>query len=306
MTRKIILILTLLIANKNFGQTYFNIEENHLKNCCLPVPNKLEPVEYDKAKAVFNYLIDSIKFEYRYGYGSCEDRAHFISKVLSKKGINNNKIWCFAPVRYTLISKKELNIKDPLAINDKINWTYHVAPMIVVNNNAKIDTLVVDPSLENKLPIPFKQWLKMLNCPEAIYTFTENNMYLFNSLDGFTAWRNRTSNDNENFTLPTWFPNIISGDFNPYDDKSQLIPKGMATNEIAVLIYNNEKNTLSKDELKIILGNINNITAFLDEIEVNDVINQAFKIKYKKYIDKYKDKYKTRVAFWKAEYEKIK
>ncbi|MBL7707271.1 MAG: hypothetical protein JNM21_17125 [Taibaiella sp.] len=308
MTKKIFLIavLTLFFINKNFGQTYFKIEENKLKNCCLPIPTQLQPVESDKANAIFKYLLDSVKFEYRYGYGACEDRAHFISKSLDKKGINNNKIWCFAPIRYTLISKKELSVKDPLTISDKIIWTYHVAPIIIVKNKSKTDTVVIDPSLESNSPILYSQWLKMLNCPEAIFTFTESNMYLFNSLDGFTAWRNNNFSDNENFTIPKWFPNIISGDFIPYDDNSQSIPKGMAINEIAVSIYNQEKGNLSKDELRTILGNINNITAFLDDTEVNAVINEAFKIKYKEYINRYKEKYKLRVAYWTNEYNKIK
>lgn len=302
MRKILLLVLGLMFGAQANAQFFFQFEENNLTNCCLPEKPNIKPTNPDTAKAAFRYLRDTLHFEYRYAYGSCEDRAHFVCKALAKKQVQSMKIWCFAPIRYTLISRKKLRAKDPLHIKDTITWTYHVASAIVTGQK---DTLIVDLSLNDQKPLPYKKWLAALNCPEAAYTFTSDKMYLFNSLNGFKAWRNKTPDDTVTLDLPTWFPNIISGDFFTYDTSSHSIPQGMAVNDVAVLFFEKEKNNLPKDVLVKILGNINHITAFLEKDKTTKKITAEFKQTYQAYIDKYAPVYEERLRYWTRRYREF-
>jgi hypothetical protein len=292
--KKIFGLLTLVFSCSCFGQTYLAIEENHLLNCCTPTnvaPGRSTDEQLNKA---FRYLVDTLKFQYKYVYGACENRAHFISTALKKKSIPHNKIWCFAPVRYSLISQKQLWVKDPLKITDTVFWTYHVAPVVY---NANADTLVIDPSIAPTGPIPYKKWLATLNCPEAVYTFAAPQWYLFNSLDGFKAYNNFNSDAPNNIVLPKWFPNLITGDFFEYDPSTQNVPVGLAANDAAMLFYTNEKTNISSEDFKKVLGNINNILAFVND-GTNNTITPSFKAQYQQLVTRYAQYFRERKAYW--------
>lgn len=294
MKKRIILLFCLKVITAK-SQFYLPIEENHLLNCCTPTNAEVQKYPAEKINSVFKYLLDTVKFEYRYFYGACENRAHFISVALTKKGIKCKKIWCFAPVRYSLISQKQMWVSDPLKISDTIKWTYHVAPIVI---NTKGDTLVIDPSISDKAPIAYKKWLKATNCPEAAYLFTDANWYLFNSLNGFQTYNNFDANEQPaDLKLPKWFPNIITGDFMTYEPSTENIPSGLATNDIAMRIYQNEKNTISTEDFKKILGNINNIIAFITNT-TNKIITQELKDKYSDLVKKYSEEYTVRKTYW--------
>lgn len=275
-------------------QTFLEVQENKLLNCCTPTNSAIKQHSNVDLESAFKYLIDTLKFEYRYVYGACENRAHFMSIALKNKGIESKKIWCFAPLRYSFISQKQMWVKDPLQISDTVVWSYHVAP-IVINENR--DTLVVDPSLSNQGLIDYKLWLKALNCPEAVYNFSDRNWYLFNSFDGFKAFNNFNNDQPPNLTLPKWFPNVITGDFMEYDASTQNIPSGLATNDIAMRIYLNERNNISTEDFKKILGNINNIIAFITD-KTNNIVTTEFKNRYRILVTKYSSEFKNRKDYW--------
>jgi len=288
------LLFILVFSSTAFSQTYLEIQENSLLNCCNPTNSAIKKYSDAQIKSSFKYLMDTLKFEYRYVYGACENRAHFMSVALKKKGIENKKIWCFAPIRYSFISQKQMSVKDPLKITETVVWSYHVAPIVIRENS---DTLVIDPSLSNIGPINYKDWLKALNCPEAVYNFSDCNWYLFNSFDGFKAFNNFNNEQPLNISIPKWFPNVMTGDFMEYDASTQNIPSGLATNDIAMRIYLNERQSINSDDFKKILGNINNIIAFITDT-TNNTITNAFKTQYQTLVNKYSAEYKIRKDFW--------
>lgn len=300
---KKILLLLMAIPVYFLGncQMLLEVQENNLLKCCTPTNSSIKRYSNIELKSAFKYLVDTLKFEYRYAYGACENRAHFISLALNKKGVENKKIWCFAPIRYSFISQKQLWIRDPLQINDTVIWSYHVAPIVI---NEKGDTLVVDPSLSKEGLIDYKTWLCALNCPEAVYNFSDWNWYLFNSFDGFKAYNNFNNDQPINLILPKWFPNVITGDFIEYDASTQNIPSGLATNDVAMLIYLNERKNINADDFKQILGNINNIIAFITD-ETNNTITSNFKNKYQELVRKYAAVYNERKNYWHNTYNRL-
>ncbi|RAJ10728.1 hypothetical protein LX64_00334 [Chitinophaga skermanii] len=291
----------LLMMSKVTGQFYLPIEENHLLNCCNPTNTPIARYTTAQIDGAYRYLLDTLKFEYRYIHGACENRAHFMSTALQKKGIQTQKIWCFAPARYTFLSKKQLFVKDPLQITDTVNWTYHVAPIIISDKN---DTLVIDPSLLSTGPVPYKQWLNALNCPEAMYTFIDSEWYLFNSFNGFKVYNNVNDANPRTLDIPAWFPNVMTGDFMNYSMGTQNIPNGLATNDIAMKIYVDEKTTLSKEDFQKILGNINNVIAFITNT-TNNTIDQSFKDKHAVLVKKYEAAFNERKKYWSEVYNRL-
>jgi hypothetical protein len=229
--KNIILAFLFLITFINTkAQTYVKFRENGLINTSFYAPLFFNPLTKEKAdkalKAAIALDIPKLHID-----GYCEARAEFLCKKLSTLVPEIGKVWAFAPSIYTLVSDQNLSHKNPLLINETIKWDYHVAPLLVIANGSKIDTVVIDFSIKEKGYIPYKEWLSQLNCNEAIYTFTDDFHYLFNTLDGLIL----TGNGYNNLGLPTNFPKIISGHFWSLDPSDvSTVPKGIAYNDLAI------------------------------------------------------------------------
>ncbi|RII24982.1 MAG: hypothetical protein CXR30_19365, partial [Geobacter sp.] len=137
---------------------YLVLEQNNLKNCCLPAVPKLNSISEDKANQFFHLLIKE-GIEYRDVNRSCEDRAQYINLMLRKNGITSAKVWIIAPARYTLLSRELIKVNDPFGVFGQVTWGYHVAPIIQVRRGAKTELLVIDqlfsPSSGAPLGTPF-------------------------------------------------------------------------------------------------------------------------------------------------------
>lgn len=216
------------------AQTYVKFEENGLMKNANAFGALLCPLGKDKADEVLKTAID-LNVPKKHINGYCEVRADFLCKKLSPIVYGPNcevgKIWAFAPSIYTLVSNKKLTTKNPLFKDENIDWDYHVAPIFAVQNGSKIDTLVIDFSIKDKSFINYKDWLKALNCKDAIYTLTDDSYYLFYTLDGLTL----TGEKYNGYTTPTNLPKIITGHFwYLATTDTTSIPFGLAYNELAI------------------------------------------------------------------------
>ena len=103
--------------------------------------------------------------------------------VLASKGYLCAKIWAFAPVIYSVSSSKLISFTDKkkLSPNGKIDWGYHVAPILQVKIGNKVRKMVIDPSLFPRGPVRYRTWLGKLKTRKLIYLIMDSDWYLFNS-----------------------------------------------------------------------------------------------------------------------------
>lgn len=288
MMNKIIIIPILLLSifGKVSAQTYVKFDENGLMDNANAFGALLCPLDKNKAAEVLKSAIE-LNIPKKHINGYCEARADFLCKKIASKvygpGCEIGKIWAFAPSVYSLIWKKKLTAKNPLFNEENINWDYHVAPILAVQNGSKTDTVVIDFSIKDKAFINYKEWLKKLNCEQAIYTFTDDNYYLFYTLEGLKL----TGAGYNGYTTPGNLPKIITGHFwYLAKDDTTTIPSGLAYNELAIHLaekyYNNPKYNQYKELIKsatklnemkrIIEGNLNGLPQ-----ELLDECNQFYK-----------------------------
>jgi hypothetical protein len=134
-------------------------------------------LEKGRADSIFNIIRISKILDFNYTRGGCNNRVHAVYLLLKKLNVKCCKIWNFPESKIFLGGEyKMLNVKDKMSLeNDEdinngacnsegiqqvppVYWGYHVAPIIFVNNKDKIDTMVVDPALSDKL-MDYKDWI---------------------------------------------------------------------------------------------------------------------------------------------------
>lgn len=154
--RNLLTIVLLMVLATADGQTYFNIEQEYPdgNNGQYSIDLKnLKSYPDDSIKIAFNDISNSGIY-FNYPQGGCQNRAEMMHILLEKQlNIEHSKIWIFAPRNLYPNDNRYLEISDPNgnATNNIIKWGYHVAPVILRKNpNNKIDTLVIDPAIDNK------------------------------------------------------------------------------------------------------------------------------------------------------------
>lgn len=245
--KNVITIISFLVlcSYPSYSQIGVSFDENGLMKNSNAFGALLCPLDSIKALEVLEFAKSlSIPEEHINGY--CEVRAHFLCKKISSliygNGCDIGKIWAFSPSIYTLMWDAKLSTDNPLFEDEKINWDYHVAPVLSIQNGDKIDTVVIDFSFENTKFISYQEWLSRLNCPQAIYTIIDDDYFLFYTLEGLKL----TGDRYQDYTTPSNLPKIITGHFYylGITDK-QSIPSGLAYNELAIHLvkkyYNNDE-----------------------------------------------------------------
>ena len=180
----IIFTITLGSIVSSFSQEYFDLTEEYpCENC----PNYLTDFNLqttytsNEIKAIFDLIRDT-EIEFDYTQGGCQHRAHIMSIIMSKMEISHFKVWLFAPTNLYENDSRKLSLSDKnnLSKNSTINWGYHVAPAVLVEDNGVKDTLVLDPSLNNKEALKLANWLNVYNFNKGSkYTFLEKQWWSF-------------------------------------------------------------------------------------------------------------------------------
>lgn len=266
-----ILLLTFVISTSNlFAQTEFDISFNqgYGERPTYTEFSESETISENKAKELYTFLKDSTNLEFRYSYGSCEDRAHVMSLILKNKGIVTKKIWNFDPYYISLFhSQQQLSSTDHSKLQEKVYWGFHVAPVIQVRKGTSIKLVIIDPSLANNI-LYVDDWLKLQNAPNSYYTYTDNEWVSFATINGL--------NYNNN-PIPIDFPSLLTGDFYKNEGQNfieQWIEEGVSVNKIAMIIKkqiidNPTTSDLKKTKYKNLLINIEKLTDALKNPDEN-------------------------------------
>lgn len=264
---KLIFILSLNIC---FGQEYFDLEKEYTCENCKNYStnfNTIKKYNLIKADSILEFILNS-EIEFNYTQGGCQHRAHIMSMLLEKQNIEHFKVWLFAPKNLYKDDLRSLVIKDKndLAKDSKINWGYHVAPAILIKEDNKITTYVLDPSINIKKAIKLSDWFAALDFKEGSkYTFLKPEFWSFTT-------------DNYGKTITgEFYKYTIDNRYCGDNYRNLALEKGLAINDMAIYIYTKYiidlKNSSNIDdmkkysELKKVFGNVDVLISFFSDLK---------------------------------------
>lgn len=216
----------------------------------------LQTYDLTTIKNVFNQIAHDSQIEFNFPQGGCQQRAQIMSMLLAKKfNIDHCKVWLFSPVALYLGDSRSLYIEDKngLTPENRIEWSYHVAPVVQVQNGTYVNTMVIDPSINVKEPILLENWFAAIgNSDVSKYSFLLPDKYFF-----YCCY---TSSN----TLTTLFDGTFFNYENPVKDDLTM-EKGLAINDMAIRIFHKyiqplassgmDADKLKLEDLKGIFGN---------------------------------------------------
>ncbi len=181
----------------------------------------------DKIQNAFAHILSS-GMDFDFSQGGCQQRAQMMSMILLKTfGIAHCKIWLFSPAALFEGDSRTLFVEDEneLSPNNIVEWNYHTAPAILVQNGNVTETFIVDPSISKNGPMQLADWFTAINnSSTGRYTFVRPENYFFNCR--YDEYNGLT--------------NIFDGTFfefmNPVKD-NLLMEKGLAVNDMAMSIF---------------------------------------------------------------------
>jgi hypothetical protein len=258
-----------------------------------------------------------------YQQANCHNISHYISLFLESKGYQCAKIWAFAPVVYSTSSSKLIRIPDKknLSPTGKIDWGYHVAPILQVRIGNKVRKMAIDPGLF-KTPVRYRTWLAKLKTRKLIYLIVDSEWYLFNSSmvpnSELLANSDESLNANPtNVKLPDWFSDKHITDFFKYEEEAlnqHWIEKGLAVNETALAFYDSEIEPAlhSKQhqdlvtDYKMLVGNVFNFETVFRDNNWNPEMNDDFQFRHQNIISKYREIYFSNLQKWQESMASLK
>ena len=232
--------------------------------------------------------------------------------LLESKGYMCAKIWAFAPVVYSMNSSRLISFTDKKNIspNGKIDWGYHVAPIMQVRIGSKVRKMVFDPGQFPKGPVRYRTWLAKLKTRKLIYLIMDSEWYLFNSsmIPNSQLLPNPDAVE-PNIKLPDWFSDKLITDFFKYEEDSlneHWIEKGLAVNETTETFYNTEIKPLLHshhhqnlvDDYKMLVGNVFNFETVFRDNNWNYEMDNDFQLKHQVIIAKYREIYFANLSKW--------
>ncbi len=270
----------------------------------LPIEDGVEQKEYDYSviKNAFDKISHFSQIEFNFPQGGCQQRSHVMSLMLEKKfDVEHRKIWLFSPASLYEEDPTTLFVEDKnkLSQDNIVNWNYHTAPIVKLNDGGKTKFLVIDPSLNRNEPLSLEDWLKSIgNSTLGKYTMLSPEKYFFNSRFDY----------NGILTV------VFDGSFFELDSQSKdnlFLEKGLAINDMAIIIYKKYIDPLMnrpgvKDEkrlqdLKDIFGN----ATTLDLLFAQNLSGNTYQTTYRYVLSNYgaivreaKQVFYERLLFW--------
>ena len=260
--------------------------------------------------------IQNAGIPFAYHQANCHNIAHYICLLAESQGITLAKIWAFSPGIYTNTSSRVMSFPDQnkLSPTGKIDWGYHVAPVVLVEENGETTKMAIDPTLFPDGPVPYRTWIAKIRTRKLLYLIMDAEWYLFNTsyvqntqlefLDDTTDEPVET-----NIKFPTWFANKCVKDFFKYEDDCRTqfwMEKGLATNDTASQFYENEIRPILEDpsqadllkDYRNLVGNVLNFENVFRDYVYNYEMNYEFYLAHDLIISKYREIFNLHVEKW--------
>lgn len=286
-----------------------------IKQHTLLTTKKASVFDLNASEALFAEILNS-GLPFGYQQANCHNISHYISLLLESKGYTCAKIWAFAPGVYAANSSHLITFSDQKNISPtgKIDWGYHVAPVIEVKEGDIVQKMVIDVGLFPNGPVPYTTWLTQLRTENIIYLIMDSEWYLYNSsmIPNSQLHYNSNSFSNRhepNIKLPDWFSDKLITDFFRYEEEAlnqHWIEQGLAVNETAIAFYDAEiKPILNAAEYqnlvydyKMMVGNVYNFETVFRDDRWNYEMTTNFQFKHQKIIAKYREIYFSNLKKW--------
>lgn len=293
--KKLIIILFFLIHSNTFANTHFDITYNlgyNQKPTYIPLLDS-EFITESKSNTIFEYVKNKSMIEWRYSYGSCEDRAHAVSLYLSNQKIPHKKIWNFDPYYISVFNKMERpTIVDKTGLSPLISWGFHVAVLVKIKKGNVYLESVIDPSLA-EYPITIDKWLELQGAKSSYYTFSDPQWFTFDTINGKTF---------DAVAIPNTFPTLLTGDFSQNTGenlKKMWVEEGLSINEIAMQIKSEViDKTNSSQKLSLYKGLITNIESLTSAMN-NETVPIEF-VDYSTEFKNYQKIFRQKRLAWKT------
>src|SRR5947209_8030543 len=124
----------------------------------MAVPRSQDAIDSEQAAAIFTVFAAAGELALRFPADGCYARTHVMVQRLLKEGLVPCKLWAFAASATDL-----LWIETPEHSDKRVQWAYHVAPVLMVrmpDGNAR--EFVFDPVLFNR-PVAVEDWRSALH-----------------------------------------------------------------------------------------------------------------------------------------------
>ena len=250
---------------------------------------------------------------YGYQQANCHNVSHYIYLFLKTKGVICSKIWSFSPGIYSSTNPNLISFLDQkrLSPTGKIDWGYHVSPLLLVQKGKEIVQMVIDLGLFPNGPVNYKTWLNKLKTRKLLYLITDGHWYLFNSsmIPNHELYGNSNFILEPNVNLPYFFWDKLINDFFKYEKDAYYdlwLPKGLAVNQTAIQFYEEEiapilKQKSQKNRLldyKNLVGNVFNFETVFRDNMWNFEVTPEFQEQHSEIIFKYKQIYDANLWRW--------
>jgi hypothetical protein len=288
----------------------------------LLTEGKATVVDVQTAEVLFDRIQNSgIPFGYQ--QANCHNIAHYISLLAKSQGITLAKIWAFTPGIYTAFNPQVISFTDQykLSPTGKIDWGYHVAPVIFVEEEGIVTKMVIDCILFSSGPVPYKTWLAKIKIKKLIYLLMDAEWYLFNTsyiINTQLEFFDDSTDEpvKPNIVFPYWFANKCVTDFFKYEDSCKengWLEKGLAINDTAGLFYENEIKPILNDvsqaallnDYRTLVGNVLNFENVFRDYVYNYEMNEAFHERHAAIISTYRTIYNDACLKWKQRIEVV-
>jgi hypothetical protein len=266
--------------------------------------NLLPHYEWQQINDVFHELQTAFEIEFNFPQGGCQQRAQIMSMLLQKKfTIAHAKIWLFAPAALYLNDDRMLFASDTkrLSEGNMFEWSYHVAPIVRVQLNDEIHSMVIDPSISKDAPMYLKDWFAAIgNSTTGQFSFLWPDKYFFNS-------SYLTNNRNE-VTM------IFDGTFFDFENPAKdnlIVEKGLAIHDMVNAIYqsyilplihnNNPADAVLLSDMKAIFGNATALDMLFSQNISAYTINTSQRYVHTQYNQIFmeaKNIFNTRLSHW--------
>ncbi len=127
----------------------------------------------NKLQEYFQELKSNNNIPFGYPEDGCYARAHEMSMILDKKGITTGKVFI----------EGDLRVDTNNSPKGYVEWWYHVAPIVFVNQNNKLVPYVLGPSLFDKA-VPLSDWTKI----QTKHNPKQNETVYFTKRYNYTPW----------------------------------------------------------------------------------------------------------------------
>lgn len=120
----------------------------------MTTPGHREAISYERAAALFAERAARGDIAFRYLRDGCYARARLMAMYLKECGLFPRKVWTFAPRP----RHDPLWVSVPDGSGSKVEWKYHVAPVVSVQMpDSGVRDLVLDPSMFDH-PVTVEEW----------------------------------------------------------------------------------------------------------------------------------------------------